>query len=101
MARGRTYSAISPLRLPCSIQIVEPHTRLPRNAHPWGPSQKSCGIQGIRRASSNVRVRQTVIQMEETKLERKEELRSADRRVCMTLSARRSLRGFVSKIGAK
>jgi hypothetical protein len=91
MALGSTYKAISPRLLPCSIHILEPQTRLPANAHPNGPSQKSWGIQGINRASTSVLVVQTAIHIDDTNVERNEALRSTEMSVSTTLEASRSL----------
>lgn len=78
-ARGRTYSAISPLRLAFSIQMLAPHTSEPARVPPQGPSHTSCEIIGKSRASTRVRVKQNANQYEETNVERKVALRMADK----------------------
>lgn len=101
MARGNTYNAISPLRCPRSIQMLEPQIKLPTKVHPKGPSQKSCGIHGNRRARASVRVRQTAYQMEETNAERKEALLATESRVDTKRGTSSSLRGLVRRMGKK
>jgi len=78
-ARGRTYSAISPLRLAFSIQMLAPHTSEPARVPPQGPSHTSCEIIGKSRAITRVRAKQTVNQYEERNVERKVALRMADK----------------------
>ena len=89
IARGRTYSAISPLLRPCSIHILPPHTRLPVNVHPKGPSQTSWETQGRSRARRCVRVRQTAAQIDATNVLRKDALRRTARSVVRSLERRR------------
>ena len=81
MALGRTYNAISPRRLPPSMEMLAPQARQPASIHPWGPSRKLCDTQGKRRATNKVRTKQTVNQTDETKVERNEALRRRDDRV--------------------
>lgn len=100
-ARGRTYSAISPLLLPFSIQMLFPQTRHPASTHPKGPSQKSWETNGKSRAKSRVRVTQIENQNEPTNVERKVALRSAPRRVASARCGRRRVWGRVKRIGRK
>ncbi len=99
IALGRTYSDISPLLLPCSSHMLAPHAKLPANVHPKGPSQKSWEIQGIRRARARVRVRQTVIHIDDTNEERNDALRRTLSNVFRSSDTRKSLRGLVRSIG--
>jgi len=78
MARGSTYSAISPLRKGFSIQILVPQARHPAKTPPNGPSRKLCDIWGRSRATTRVRTRQTDIQMEEMNVLRNVALRRVD-----------------------
>ena len=69
--------------------MLPPHTRLPANVHPKGPSHTSCDTHGRNRARRCVRVRQTAAQMEETNVLRKHALRRTARSVERSLAGRR------------
>ena len=99
MARGRTYNAISPLRLPLSIQMLLPQTMHPAKTQPNGPSKKSCEISGSARATTRERVIHTAAQNEETKAERNEALRRIPNRVSRIDRKLRSLWGRLINIG--
>jgi len=102
IALGRTYNAISPLLLSFSIQMLLPHANEPAMIPPYGPSQKSCEIQGNRRAKTMERVRQTPYQHDETNVERNAALRRAWRIVGRTIRRRSMIElGRVRKIGRK
>ena len=99
MARGRTYKAISPRRLPLSIQMLLPQAKHPAKTPPNGPSYKSCEILGKARATTRVRVKHTAAQNVETKAERNVALRTMPRNVSRIAGKLKSFLGRLINMG--
>jgi hypothetical protein len=98
-AFGNTYNAISPRRLPFSIQMLLPHTKHPANTPPYGPSQKSCEMKGNKRANTTERVRHTLYQYDVTKVVRKVALRRAPKSAARARRGSRRARGRLKTTG--